>query len=285
MAARFGPPPLKTLEVSPIPGAFGQGFPGLLYLSTMSYLQRQDEALAKLAPNLQNFFIDLLQAHETAHQWWGNVVVTDGYHDEWLMESLANYSALLYLERRDGRRMLDDALESYRTDLLAKSQNGKTLESAGPIVLGARLVSSHSPPPRTPASLTERAPGSCTCCARRLGDDRFIAMLGELRRRYEGKTISTEQFRQLAAEFLPPKSPDPKLEAFFDQWVYGTGIPTLKLSYYRSWPRAHRKTDRHCFAKRRRFRVQRAGAGGDSMRAHAPGEVGADVEWLRAIHR
>src|SRR6266849_6249985 len=46
MAARFGPPPLKTLEVSPIPGSFGQGFPGLLYVSTKAYLRRQDEPLA-----------------------------------------------------------------------------------------------------------------------------------------------------------------------------------------------------------------------------------------------
>jgi len=64
-----------------------------------------------------------------------------------------------------------------------------------------------------------------------MGDERFIRMLSELRHRYEWKTINTEQFRQLAAEFLPPKSPDPKLENFFEQWVYGTGIPNLKLSY------------------------------------------------------
>jgi hypothetical protein len=56
-------------------------------------------------------------------------------------------------------------------------------------------------------------------------------MLSELRRRHEWKPISTEQFRELAAGFLPPKSRDPKLEAFFEQWVYGTGIPTLKLAY------------------------------------------------------
>ena len=64
-----------------------------------------------------------------------------------------------------------------------------------------------------------------------MGQERFVAMLGELRHRFEWKTISTEEFRQLAAEFLPPGSPDPKLEGFFEQWVYGTGIPSLKLSY------------------------------------------------------
>ena len=35
----FGPPALKTLTVAPIPGSFGQGFPGLVYLSTIAYLE------------------------------------------------------------------------------------------------------------------------------------------------------------------------------------------------------------------------------------------------------
>jgi aminopeptidase N len=65
----------------------------------------------------------------------------------------------------------------------------------------------------------------------RLGDAQFVRMLAELRRRYEWKPVDTEQFRLLCAEFLPPHSLDPKLESFFDQWVYGTGIPTLKLTY------------------------------------------------------
>ena len=50
-------------------------------------------------------------------------------------------------------------------------------------------------------------------------------------KRYDHKELSTEQFRETAATFLPPKSDDPTLETFFDQWVYGTGIPAMKLSY------------------------------------------------------
>jgi len=230
MAARFGPPPLKSLEVSPIPGSFGQGFPGLLYLSTRTYLRRQDEPLASLAPLDQSFFIDILQCHETAHQWWGNIVTSASYHDDWLMESLANYSALLYLEKRSGRHLLDAALESYKTDLLAKNEIGQTIESAGPIVLGARLSSSQSPLGWHHITYGK---GSWILHMLRaqMGDERFFAMLGQLRRRYEWKSLSTEEFRQLAAEYLPSQSSDAQLEAFFDQWVYSTGIPTLKLSY------------------------------------------------------
>ena len=47
-----------------------------------------------------------------------------------------------------------------------------------------------------------------------------------------GRRIDTEQFRALCAEFLPPQiADDPKLENFFDQWVYGTGMPDSKLHY------------------------------------------------------
>jgi len=230
MASRFGPPPLKSLEVSPIPGGFGQGFPGLVYLSTMSYLRRQDQPMANLDSRQQTFFIDLLQAHETAHQWWGNVVVGAGYHDDWLMESLANYSALLFLEKRQGKQVVDAILDAYRTQLVAKSEAGQTIDSIGPIVLGTRLQTSQAPVAWH--SITYGKGSWVMHMLRaRMGEERFISMLAELRRRYEWKPISTDQFRQLAAEFLPPHSADAKLEAFFDQWVYGTGIPSLKLDY------------------------------------------------------
>ena len=66
---------------------------------------------------------------------------------------------------------------------------------------------------------------------RRLGDDGFLQMLGELCRRHRFRSISTEEFRLLAAEFLPQDSPDPELESFFDAWVYGVGIPRLTFTH------------------------------------------------------
>jgi hypothetical protein len=230
MSARFGPPPLSTLTVSPVPGAFGQGFPGLIYLSTLSYLGPNSRALTGMRERHQLFFSEMLDAHETAHQWWGNVVASAGYQHDWLLEALANYSALLYLEKHKGTRATDSVLNEYRGDLLAKSPNGGTVESAGPVALGIRLVSSQNPEAwRT--IVYEKGSWILHMLRRRMGDERFLAFLAELRRRFEWKFVDTESFRLLAAEFLPPKSPDPKLEAFFEQWVYSTGIPTLHMKY------------------------------------------------------
>jgi hypothetical protein len=230
MTAKFGPPPLPYLSVTPIPGTFGQGFPGLVYISTLAYLNPEQRPQALRARSSQTFFDQLLQAHETAHQWWGNMVVPAGYQDDWLMESLANYSALLLMEKTQGADAVDTLLADYKTDLLAKLASGRTLESAGPITWGFRLQSSIAPHAWRTVTY-EKGTWIIHMLRRRLGDEKFLAFLRELCTRYRFATVSTEQFRELAAEYSPPGSPDPSLKAFFDNWVYGTGIPSVKITY------------------------------------------------------
>ena len=221
----FGPPPLRRLEVTPVPGAFGQGFPGLIYISTMSYLAA-GPALATSDQQHKLFFEELLQPHEAAHQWWGNVVFAEGYHDEWITESLANYSALLYLDKQHGGHKVSDAiLASYRDELIAGD-----LAATGPIVQGRRLETSQNPDARRVITYG-KGTWILHMLRARMGDAAFLKMLASLRQEYERKEISTEQFRLHCAKFLPAGAPDAKLEAFFDQWVYGTGIPQLKLTW------------------------------------------------------
>jgi aminopeptidase N len=274
MAARFGPPALPTLTVAPVPGRFGQGFPGLIYLSTMSYLAPQNKAIRSLDAHGRLFFSDILQAHETAHQWWGNVVTSAGYHDEWLMEALADYSALLYLENKNGAQPVALALESYKTNLL-QTVNGQTVESTGPIVLGTRLETSQTP---TAYYNITYGKGSWIMhmLRRRMGDERFLAMLADLRKEYERKPLSTEDFRLLAARFLPAKSADPQLENFFDQWVYGTGIPSLKLSYTVKGKAGALRLNGTVTQSDVAERLQRAGAGGDPVGAWQDSD-----QWVR----
>ncbi len=224
----FGAPALKTLTVAPIPGTFGQGFPGLVYLSTIAYLDPSSRPAPLRTENQQLFFSDLIVAHEVAHQWWGNVVIISSYQDEWLTEALANYSALLWLEKKSGARAVDTVLDDFRARLLTKEEGGRTLESAGPIVWGPRLESSDIPDAWR-AITYEKGAWIMHMLRHRLGDDRFLKMLAELRRRYQFRAVTTEEFRALAAEFLPPRSPSDTMGTFFDNWVYATGIPKFKL--------------------------------------------------------
>src|SRR5262249_60638775 len=66
---------------------------------------------------------------------------------------------------------------------------------------------------------------------RRLGDERFMKMLAELRKRYELKVVSTENLRELAKEFLPRGVAPGTIDSFFENWVYATGIPTVKVKF------------------------------------------------------
>ena len=108
--------------------------------------------------------------------------------------------------------------------------NGQTVEATGPIVLGLRLENS-----QTPSAYYNITYGKGSwimhMLRRRMGDDRFLAMLADLRQGVRTQGAFDGRIPFAGGEFLPDKSADPQLESFFDQWVYGTGIPALKLNY------------------------------------------------------
>ncbi|MGA8224787.1 MAG: M1 family aminopeptidase, partial [Candidatus Acidiferrales bacterium] len=116
-----GPFPFDHLDVSQIPGNFGQGWPGLVYLSTLVFLSPETQAQAGLAERTQQETHELMPFHEVAHQWWGNVVGSAIYRDGWIEEGMANYLSLLYVDgRKPADHRLASWLERYREALSAK---------------------------------------------------------------------------------------------------------------------------------------------------------------------
>ncbi len=225
----FGPPAMPVTVISPVPGGFGQGFPGLVYASTLSYFERGDRVLKDLSPSGQRFYSDLLRPHEIAHQWWGNVVDAELDRDAWIMEALATYSSLLWLEEHEGVEERDRALAEFRDNLLRKVGE-ETVESAGPIVLGRRLRTAQLPEAYR-VVVYEKGAWIIHMLRGILGDEPFFGLLRDLCEEYAGKPLTTEGLRTVAARYVADDHHDPELRNFFDQWVYGTGIPQLSVKW------------------------------------------------------
>jgi Peptidase family M1 domain len=238
-----GPFPFQKLSVSQIPGAFGQGWPGLLYLSTYSYLPAEAQQRAGLSENGQEHFTELVPFHEVAHQWWGNVVGWDAYRDQWIDEAIANYFALLFA---DTQKRTDHSLHvwlgRYRQQLVEKPPNAEQLPNSeiGALELGSRLTSSKSPAGFEDViygkgawvihMLREmlRQPGA------KNPDARFFALLHTLVTKYAYRALSTSDLQQEVEAVMTPAMDlegGHSMEWFFEQWVRGTGVPRYRVEY------------------------------------------------------
>ncbi len=237
-----GPFPFPDLAVSQIPGSFGQGWPGLLYLSTFVFLPSEAQKEAGFGQRTREEFSELMPYHEIAHQWWGNVVSISSYRDAWILEAMANYLALLYADgKRPSEHLLTTWLERYRTALTTKQPGGEeTIERAGAICLGFRLSSS-----RTPDGYDSVVYGKGTWTIHMLRmmlydpkakdpDARFTELLHFLLSHYQFRALSTADFERAVEQFMTPAMDlegNHSMDWFFDEWVRGTGIPRYAVEF------------------------------------------------------
>ena len=244
----FGPYPYSSLALTQMPGNLSQGWPGLVFLSSFAFLSPQEQADLRLDPVMRELDSQVL-VHETAHQWWGDLVLWKSYRDQWIAEGLANYASLLMLEQQNPAQFRQ-VLEKYRRDLLSKNKDGELLRDAGPVTLGQRLESSHYPEGYEAISYergtwlfhmlrsmlrdsmlrdSEAAPHSRK--GRANPDEPFFRALRKIRERYAGKSISTQELVQVFEEELPRPlwyEKRPKLDWFLEGWIEGTAIPELE---------------------------------------------------------
>jgi hypothetical protein len=250
----FGPYPFGSLSLTQMPGDLSQGWPGLVFLSSYAFLSPQEQSDLQLDPSRALLSSQVL-AHETAHQWWGDLVLWNNYRDQWLVEGLANYSALLVLERQNPAQFRQ-VLEHYRSDLLSKNKEGEWLRDAGPVTLGQRLISSHFPAAYEAISY-ERGTwlfhmlrcmlrDSETETRSRKGplqsEEPFFRALRKVRERYAGKNVSTQELLRVFEEELPRSlwfESRRSLDWFLDGWINGTAMPRLEARDVRITAKEH----------------------------------------------
>jgi hypothetical protein len=242
LAKMFGPYPFSSLALTQRPGMESQGWPGLIFLSSYVYMtpaQRESQHMS--APD-NLLFGEVMMPHEVAHQWFGARVSWASYHEQWLLEAVANYSALLLLERRRAKDV-QVMLNTYRLLLATKSSDGQPNVEAGPVTLGVRLASSKFPVGYEVITygrgtwllhmLREMFHDASRTAENPDGDDRvFLALLHTLYERYQGKEITNTDFEHTVEEVLPKSlwfENRKSLDWFFDGWVNGTVFPRLEI--------------------------------------------------------
>ena len=242
----FGPYPYGDLSITQMPGATSQGWPGLIFLSSYSFLTPEEKSKVQSDPT-RRLLSDQVIAHETAHQWWGDLVNWSGYRDQWIMEALANYSALMLVGSRDPAKF-HRIMQTYREDLMAKGPKGMPLMEAGPVTMGFRLSSSQFPGSyesvcygrgtwllhmlRTMMRDAQSKSSAAAISSQRMEDEPFMRALRKLRKDYEDKTVSTAELMRVFESELPPSlwyEGHKSLDWFYESWINGTAIPTFEL--------------------------------------------------------
>ncbi len=232
----LGPYPYQKLTVVETPGPISNGFAGILFLTSLTFSNEIEGVM------------ESLRGHEVSHQWWGNLVGWQSYHDQWLSEAFAEYSgALINQFLLDGDQRFFQMLEGWQNDLLNKGHIGVSVGlrrfgfsksdlahsdgiEAGPIWLGQRLGT------RYPVDyyINVYVKGAYVVHMLRTmlhdfetgSDHRFWQLLADLVQTHKGRKITTADFKRLTDKHFGMD-----MSWFFDQWIYDTVVPTYLYSY------------------------------------------------------
>ena len=229
----FGPYPFDSLRLTEAPWNLGQAFPGLVLLSFQAF------------GGLHNREAEAFRAHEIAHQWWGAQVDWDSYRDQWISEGFAQYASAVYaLSGLDNEDEYLGMLDAWRLNVLGKVNVGQSLglrhgltpdqirrsdaHEAGPVVVGYRLRRAESP---VDYHIVAYDKGAFILHMLRMmltdlasGDDtRFRTLMRGFVSDHRDVPASTRAFEDaVSSAFGEP------MAWFFDQWVYGTDVPTYR---------------------------------------------------------
>ena len=160
------------------------------------------------------FIVRTSLGHEVVHNWWGNCVYPDYEVGNWC-EGLATYYADYRYEVEKG----DSAAVHYRRDISIDYATHVTDTT------DVALVEFRS---REDAVTGVVGYGKCLMVfhmlSRQMGEDRFYRAMRNFYRQYRFQEANWKDIESVLEEaFGEP------LDAFFDQWVRGTGAPRLTL--------------------------------------------------------
>jgi len=219
----YGRYPLDDLVVVTVPRDFSQSHLGFVTLSNLMMADYDVYATALGVVDRR-----AVVAHEIAHQWWGHLVGSLSYRDQWFAEALASFSALQFsrkkLEKAGPSRL--GPTSGWQADILDTTEDGRSIESLGPLILGIRLNSSMSDQAYE-AVVYKKGAIVFDMLARTYGDDNFDRILRSIVSYAANRAISTRELLHI----VQTATREVDIQEFADQFIYGTGVPVIRYDY------------------------------------------------------
>jgi hypothetical protein len=238
----YGKLPYTRLAMTQQPAAgFGQAWPTLVYMPYLAYVDTTQRAQLLGTRGGTDTFWRYVAPHEIAHQWWGHIIGWDSYHDQWMSEGFAEFSASLYVQFTRGNDKFFDFWEDLRKLIIEPSPATRDRKpyTVGPVTQGYRLNNGKT------GGVARRLiypKGAYILHMLRMmmyqqnkgGDARFQAMMKDFVQTHFNQDVSTEDFKAIVEKHMTPEmnvDNSGKMDWFFREWVYGTQIPAYKLDY------------------------------------------------------
>jgi hypothetical protein len=236
----FGPSLFTQLHITQQTACnFGQSWPSLVWIPICYYFDDTVRHQFGMDWGSRGYW-KVVTPHEVAHQWWGHTVGFSSSRDQWMSEGFADMSASLYLSyvEKDQKKFIT-FWNDERELLLEKDAQGFRAIDAGPITMGYRASNSH-----TGLGITRRLiypKGAYVLHMLRMmlydnrtGDQQFKAMMQDFASIYRGKAATTEDFKAIVEKHMTREMDldgNHKMDWFFNEYVYGTQLPSYKLDY------------------------------------------------------
>jgi hypothetical protein len=237
----FGRLPYSRIAMTQQPaGFFGQAWPTLVYMPYLAFIDTTQRAQLLGTRGGTNTFWRYVAPHEIAHQWWGHIIGWDSYHDQWMSEGFAEFSASLYVQVVRGNDKFIDFWEDQRQRIITSRPATKDRKpyTVGPVTQGYRLNSGKT---GAIAQFLIYPKGAYILHMLRMmmwkgqgGDAKFQEMMKDFVQTHFNQDVSTEDFKHIVEKHMTKEMDvdrNGKMDWFFNEWVYGTEVPAYKFQY------------------------------------------------------
>jgi aminopeptidase N len=165
-----------------------------------------------------------LIAHELAHMWWGDMLTCREWPQMWLNEGFATYFQKLYRQHADGDDWFIYEMDDAHREVLAADRNDPR-----PVVVDFFNRRDE----RNNANIYVKGASVLDMLREYVGDEVFRDAIARYGRDNQWRTVETEDlmraFRDASGE---------NLDWFFEQWVYLSGHPDLRVT--KQWDEPHK---------------------------------------------